>query len=60
MPIKTPNEISAAYYLMSADLRVVVFHGCTFFRIYRLEDGVLSVLRFNGYNCLLDFSLALR
>lgn len=34
--------------LMSAGLRVVVFHGCTFFRIYRLEDGVLSVLRFDG------------
>ena len=30
--------------LMPADLRITVFGGRAFFKIHRLEDGVLSVL----------------
>ena len=28
---------------MPADLRITVFGGCAFFKIHRLEDGVLSI-----------------
>ena len=45
---------------MPADLRIAVFGGCAFFKIHRLEDGVLSVLLLNGESRLLDFSLALQ
>ena len=45
---------------MPADLRVAVFCSCTFFKIHRLEDGVLPVLLFDGESRLLDFSLALQ
>ena len=45
---------------MPADLRVAVFRSCAFFKIHRLEDGVLSVLLLDGESCLLDFSLALQ
>ena len=45
---------------MRADLRVAVFRSCSFFKIHRLEDCVLSVLFLNGESCLLDFSLALQ
>ena len=44
---------------MPADLRVAVFRSCSFFKIHRLEDCVLSVLFLNGESCLLDFSLSL-
>ena len=43
---------------MPADLRIAVFGGCAFFKIHRLEDGVFSVLLFDGKSRLLDFSLA--
>ena len=33
---------------MPADLRVAVFGGCAFFKIHRLEDGVLSILLLDG------------
>ena len=45
---------------MPADLRITVFRGCAFFKIHRLEDGVLSVLLLDGKSRLLDFSLALQ
>ena len=45
---------------MPADLRIAVFGGCAFFKIHRLEDGVLSVLLLDGESCLLNFSLALQ
>ena len=41
---------------MPADLRVAVFCSCAFFKIHRLEDGVLSVLLLDGESRLLDFS----
>ena len=41
---------------MPADLRITVFGGCAFFKIHRLEDGVLSVLLLDGESRLLDFS----
>ena len=28
---------------MPSNLRIAVFSGCTFFKIHRLEDGVLPV-----------------
>ena len=34
--------------LMPADLRIAVFGGCAFFKIHRLEDGVLSILLLDG------------
>ena len=43
---------------MPADLRIAVFGSCAFFKIHRLEDGVLSVLLLDGESRLLDFSLA--
>ena len=43
---------------MPSDLRIAVFGGCAFFKIHRLEDGVLPVLLLDGESCLLDFSLA--
>ena len=46
--------------LMPADLRVAVFCRCAFFKIHRLEDGVLSVLLLDGESRLLDFSLTLQ
>ena len=33
---------------MPADLRVAVFCSCAFFKIHRLEDGVLSILLLDG------------
>ena len=33
---------------MPADLRIAVFGGCAFFKIQRLEDGVLSILLLDG------------
>ena len=41
---------------MPADLRVAVFCSCAFFKIHRLEDGVLYVLLLDGESRLLDFS----
>ena len=41
---------------MPADLRVAVFCRCAFFKIPRLEDGVLYVLLLDGESRLLDFS----
>ena len=32
---------------MPSDLRIAVFGGCAFFKIHRLEDGVLSILLFD-------------
>ena len=43
---------------MSADLRIAVFGGCAFFKIHRLEDGVLPVLFLDGKSRLLDFSFS--
>ena len=45
---------------MPSNLRIAVFRGCAFFKIHRLEDGVLSVLLLDGKSRLLDFSLALQ
>ena len=45
---------------MSADLRITVFRGCAFFKIHRLEDGILSVLLLNGESRLLYFPLTLQ
>ena len=33
---------------MPSDLRIAVFGGCAFFKIHRLEDGVLSILLLDG------------
>ena len=41
---------------MPADLRITVFGGRAFFKIHRLEDGVLPVLPLDGKSRLLDFS----
>ena len=41
---------------MPADLRITVFRGCAFFKIHRLEDGVLAVLLLDGESCLLNLS----
>ena len=45
---------------MPADLCIPILCRCTFFKIHRLEDGVLPVLLLDGESCLLDFSLALQ
>ena len=45
--------------LMPADLRITVFGSCAFFKIHRLEDGVLSVLLLDGESRLLNFSFTL-
>ena len=45
---------------MPSDLRIAVFRGCAFFKIHRLEDGVLSVLLLDGKSRLLDFPLTLQ
>ena len=42
--------------LMSPDLRIAVFCSCAFFKIHRLEDGILAVLLLDGESRLLDFS----
>ena len=41
---------------MPADLRIPILCRCAFFKIHRLEDGVLSVLLLDGKSRLLDFS----
>ena len=41
---------------MSPNLRITVFGSCAFFKIHRLEDGVLAVLLLDGESRLLDFS----
>ena len=45
---------------MPADLRITVFCSCAFFKIHRLEDGVLSVLLFDRKRGGLYFPLALQ
>ena len=45
---------------MPADLRITVFGGRAFFKIHRLEDGVLPVLLLDGESRLLDFPLTLQ
>ena len=45
--------------LMSPNLRITVFRGCAFFKIHRLEDGVLSVLLFDCKRGGLYFPLTL-
>ena len=45
---------------MPADLRITVFGGCAFFKIHRLEDGVLSVLLFDCKRGGLYFPLPLQ
>ena len=38
---------------MPSNLRIAVFRGCAFFKIHCLEDGVFSVLLFDGQHRLL-------
>ena len=45
---------------MPADLGIAVFGGCAFFKIHRLEDGVLSVLLFDRKRGGLYFPLTLQ
>ena len=45
---------------MPADLRITVFRGCAFFKIHRLEDGVLSILLFDRKRGGLYFPLTLQ
>ena len=39
----TNHDLFDSLCLMPADLRITVFGGCAFFKIHRLEDGVLSI-----------------
>ena len=41
---------------MPADLCIPILCRCAFFKIHRLEDGVLSVLLLDGESRLLNFS----
>ena len=45
---------------MPSNLRIAVFRGCAFFKIHRLEDGVLSVLLFDCKRGGLYFPLTLQ
>ena len=45
---------------MPADLRIAVFRGCTFFKIHRLEDCVLSILLFDRKRGGLNFPFTLQ
>ena len=45
---------------MPADLRIAVFGGCAFFKIHRLEDGILAVLLFDCKRSGLYFPLTLQ
>ena len=45
---------------MPADLRITVFGSCAFFKIHRLEDGILAVLLFDRKRGGLYFPLTLQ
>ena len=45
---------------MPSDLRITVFGGCAFFKIHRLEDGILAVLLFDRKRGGLYFPLTLQ
>ena len=45
---------------MPSNLRIAVFRGCAFFKIHRLEDGVLSILLFDCKRGGLYFPLTLQ
>ena len=45
---------------MPSDLRITVFGSCAFFKIHRLEDGILAVLLFDRKRGGLYFPLTLQ
>ena len=45
---------------MPSNLRIAVFRGCAFFKIHRLEDGILAVLLFDRKRGGLYFPLTLQ
>ena len=45
---------------MPSDLRITVFGSCAFFKIHRLEDGILAVLLFDRKRSSLYFPLTLQ